>query len=307
MNGRHMENKNRQAPSRIPVRFVDDEGGRGGGDASGGGGRGGGELTPEEIGEQSIYEGETDAQRRIDRGAEEDSEAGREGADDADTAGGPNPSDLPRNRTDLDTTPQHDRGGDRNAADDHASSSSGASSPREAGVASGPVMAELVATRAELKRVEGELKKLSDERHELADRLARRQADFENYRKRTERERTEAYNRATGEVVGRLLPVLDNLRRALAAEASFESGESDEFGHFLRGVELIEKQLAGVLEGLGVETVPTVGYRFDPHIHEAVVTEETTEYEPDTVMEEMRRGYRLGDKLIRPAMVKVSK
>lgn len=302
MNGRHMENKNRQAPNRIPVRFVDEDG------AADQGREGGGdELTPEEIGEQSIYEGETDAQRRIDRGEEKDSEGGRESADDADTAGGPHPSDLPRNNTDLDTTRQHDRG-DRKASDaDDASSSSGAASPREAGVASGPVMAELVATRAELKRVEGELKKLTDERHELNDRLARRQADFENYRKRTERERTEAYNRATGEVVSRLLPVLDNLRRALAAEESFESGESDEFGHFLRGVELIEKQLAGVLEGLGVEPVPTVGEKFDPHIHEAVVTEETDEYEPDTVMEEMRRGYRLGDKLIRPAMVKVSK
>jgi molecular chaperone GrpE len=294
-----MENKNRQAPSRIPVRFVDDEG-KGGG-AAPAGGEGAGELTPEEIGEQSIYEGETDAQRRIDRGREEDSEGGKERADDADAAGGPKTSDLPRHHNDLDTTEQHERG------DNSASSASGSSSPREAGSASGPVMAELVATRAELKRVETELKKLADERHELNDRLARRQADFENYRKRTERERTEAYNRATGDVVGRLLPVLDNLRRALDAEGSFESGESAEFVHFLRGVELIEKQLAGVLEGLGVEPVPTVGQRFDPHIHEAVVTEETDEFEPDTVMEEMRRGYRLGDKLIRPAMVKVSK
>lgn len=296
MNGRHMANKNTQPPNRIPVRFVDSDDGRGGGD----------ELTPEEIGEQSIYEGETEVRQRIDRGEEQDTEGGKERADEADAAGGPDPSELPRSRTDLDTTPPHDRG-DRKAAHSANASSPGPATPREADRSAGPVMAELVATRAELKRVEAELKKLSDEQHDLTDRLARRQADFENYRKRTERERTEAYNRATGEVVGRLLPVLDNLRRALDAEGSFESGESAEFVHFLRGVELIEKQLAGVLEGLGVEPVPTVGQRFDPHIHEAVVTEETDEFEPDTVMEEMRRGYRLGDKLIRPAMVKVSK
>jgi molecular chaperone GrpE len=294
-----MANKNTQPPSRIPVRFVD-------GDDERGAEPQGDELTPEEIGEQSSYEGETEVRQRIDRGEEQDTEGGKERADDADAAGGPDPSDLPRSRTDLDTTPRHDRG-DKKASPADNASSSGAPTPREADRAAGPVMAELVATRAELKRVEAELKKLSDERHDLTDRLARRQADFENYRKRTERERTEAYNRATGEVVGRLLPVLDNLRRALDAEASFESGESAEFGHFLRGVGLIEKQLAGVLEGLGVEPVPTVGHRFDPHIHEAVVTEETDEFEPDTVMEEMRRGYRLGDKLIRPAMVKVSK
>lgn len=293
-----MENKNRQAPSRIPVRFVDDEGARGSNESPGGG-----ELTPEEIGEQSIYEGETDAQRRIDRGQEQGSEGGRENADDADVAGGPKPGDLPRNKSDLDTTPQHEPAPDRKASD--TENAAGASNSGAA--ASGPVMAELVATRSELKRVEAELKKLSDERGELNNQLARRQADFENYRKRTERERTEAYNRATGEVVSRLLPVLDNLRRALDAEGSFESAESAEFAHFLRGVELIEKQLAGVLEGLGVEAVPTVGQKFDPHIHEAVVTEESAELEPDTVMEEMRRGYRLGDKLIRPAMVKVSK
>jgi molecular chaperone GrpE len=71
-------------------------------------------------------------------------------------------------------------------------------------------------------------------------------------------------------------------------------------------VELINKQLDEVLESLGVEAVPAQGARFDPHLHEAVVTEPTSEYEPDTVIQEMVRGYRLGDKLLRPAMVKVS-
>jgi molecular chaperone GrpE len=167
------------------------------------------------------------------------------------------------------------------------------------GETGGPDRAELVATRAELKRVEAE-------NAELKDQLTRRQADFENYRKRVERERTETYNRVNADVATKLLPVLDNLKRALEAESSVESSESDEFRHFLSGVDLIYKQLNGVLDAMGVKPVPAVGEQFDPHIHEAVVTEATDDYEPDTVMQEIVAGYRLGDKLIRPALVKVA-
>jgi molecular chaperone GrpE len=170
---------------------------------------------------------------------------------------------------------------------------------RGSGDLGGPLVAELVATRAELKRVEGEVA-------DLKDRLARRQADFENYRKRVERERSETYERVVAEIAAKLLPVLDNLKRALDTEASMEAGESDEFRHFLSGVDLIFKQLSGVIEALGVKPVLSVGERFDPHIHEAVVSEPTDEHEPDTVMEEIIRGYRMGDKLIRPALVKVA-
>ena len=104
----------------------------------------------------------------------------------------------------------------------------------------------------------------------------------------------------------KLLPVSDNLKRALETESSVEAAESDEFRHFLSGVDLIWKQLNGVLEALGVKPIPAVGEQFDPHVHEAVVTEATDEYEPDTVMQEIVAGYRLGDKLIRPALVKVA-
>ena len=166
-------------------------------------------------------------------------------------------------------------------------------------LAGGPEKAELIATRAELKRIEAE-------NADLKDRLARRQADFENYRKRVERERSETYNRVVGDVAAKLLPVLDNLKRALDAEASVESAESDEFRHFLSGVDLIYKQLNGVLEAFGVKPIAAVGENFDPHIHEAVVTEATDDYEPDTVIQEIVAGYRLGDKLIRPALVKVA-
>jgi len=163
----------------------------------------------------------------------------------------------------------------------------------------GPDMAELIATRAELKRVEAE-------NAELKNSLARRQADFENYRKRVDRERSETYNRVVADIAEKLLPVSDNLKRALETEASVEAAESDEFRHFLSGVDLIWKQLNGVLDALGVKPIVAVGEPFNPHLHEAVVTEASDEYEPDTVIQEIRSGYRLGDKLIRPALVKVS-
>jgi molecular chaperone GrpE len=173
-------------------------------------------------------------------------------------------------------------------------------SPGEAAPSTGgPEVAELVATRAELKRLEGEVK-------DLRDSLARRQADFENYRKRMERERSETYNRVVADIAAKLLPVLDNLKRALETEASIEASESDEFRHFLSGVDLIYKQLNGVLDALGVKPVLAEGERFDPHLHEAVVTEATDDYEPDTVIQEIVRGFRMGDKLIRPALVKVA-
>ena len=163
----------------------------------------------------------------------------------------------------------------------------------------GPEKAELIATQSELKRIEAE-------NAELKDLLARRQADFENYRKRVERERSETYNRVVADVAAKLLPVVDNLKRALEAEASVEAAESDEFRHFLSGVDLINKQLNGVLDALGIKPVAAVGEQFNPHVHEAVVTEPTDDYAPDTVMQELVTGYRLGDKLIRPALVKVA-
>ena len=163
----------------------------------------------------------------------------------------------------------------------------------------GPDLAELVASRAELKRLQTAL----DEAREGS---ARRQADFENYRKRIERERGEAHQRVVGDVARKLLPVVDNLARALDAEKTVQSSESKEFRHFLHGVELITRQLNDVLESLGIQPIASIGERFDPHIHEAVVTEPSDKYDPDTVTEELARGYRIGDRLLRPAMVKVA-
>jgi molecular chaperone GrpE len=288
----NMSDKNKRKPNRIPIHFADGEEQKGSdGESPEVTGEGG--LTPEEIGRESAYEDATEVERRINRGGEQDTQAGRERADGDDIAGGPNPSELPRSRQDQDTTVSHAGDGKKSGG-------------VEAGAASGPALAELLATRSELRRVEAELKKLSEEKLEWTEKVTRLQADFDNFRKRTERERSETYSRALGEVVSRLLPVLDNLQRALEAERLVEAKETKEFRHFLHGVELINRQLGGVLESLGVEIVPTVGELFDPHIHEAVATEETDESAPDTIIQEMQRGYRLGDKLLRPAMVKVA-
>ena len=172
-------------------------------------------------------------------------------------------------------------------------------SPAASDAEGGPAVAELVATRAELKRLQNALT-------EAQEAVLRRQADFENYRKRVERERGETHHRLVGDLAKKLLPVVDNLSRALDAERSVETSESPEFRHFLHGVELINKQLAEVLESFGVEPIAAVGERFDPHVHEAVVTEASDKHEPDTVIEELARGYRIGDRLLRPSMVKVA-
>lgn len=285
-----MADKKRTTPNRIPIHFADEEASDlqdNDTDAPDGEGSG---LTPEEIGRASSYEDETEVKRRIDRGAEREEATGQ--ADDADSAGGPSHDELPERREDSDTA-----GRTSHAASSAGSAGSGEDESRQA--AKGPALAELLATRSELKRVEAA-------RAELQETLARRQADFENYRKRIERERSETYNRVVGDVVSKLLPVLDNLRRALDAEASMRATESEEFRHFLSGVELIDKQLRDVLEGLGLQPVEAVGQPFDPHVHEAVATEPSEDYEPDTVVQELVRGYRLGEKLLRPAIVKVA-
>ena len=303
-----MNNKS-QTPGRIPVRFVDDEPDEDLAAIPDQDDTDDGELTPGELGRASSYDDATDMQRRVDRGQEQDSAEGREEADTEDVAGGPRNSDLPQNRDNQDTTRQ---------ASDSSSEPRGAHlmptaaarpEPARGGAGGGSslaMQAEVLAAQAELGMVESELKKAVAERQELQETLARRQADFDNYRKRIERERVETYQRAVGEVVMQLLPVVDNLRRAIDTESNVKAEESEEFRHFLHGVDLINKQLNGVLENLGLELVATAGQPFDPHVHEAIATELSETLPPDTVIQEVVRGYRLGDKLLRPALVKVS-
>jgi molecular chaperone GrpE len=287
-----MADKGGRKPNRIPVRFVGDEGKK---PEAGEGAEG---LTPDELGRQSSYDDADEMGRRIEGGEQQETGEGV-----GDTPGSTDPSELPRSRDEQDTTASHT---DPEGQGGGGASGTASEPTRRAAENAGPALAELLAMRSELKRLEAEAKQFADERQDLLDKLARRSADFDNFRKRTERERSETYQRAVGEVVRRLLPVLDNLQRALDAERVIEVKESEEFRHFLHGVELINRQLGGVLEGLGIEVIPTVGELFDPHFHEAVATEATDKVVPDTITQEMQRGYRLGDKLLRPAMVKVA-
>jgi len=142
-----------------------------------------------------------------------------------------------------------------------------------------------------------EVEKLKAERDQLIDRLARLQAEFENARKRSERERAEFRDYATGNVVEQFLPVVDNFSLALKATGSAEQLRS--------GVELIVKQMEEVLRQLQVTPVPAVGEEFDPRVHEALGSVEREDMPDHFVAEEIRRGYRVRDRLLRPAMVRI--
>jgi molecular chaperone GrpE len=143
-----------------------------------------------------------------------------------------------------------------------------------------------------------EFEQLKAERDQLLDRLARLQAEFENARKRSERERAEFRDYATGNVVEQFLPVLDHFELALKASGSVEQVRS--------GVELIVKQMGEVLRQLQVTPVPAIGEPFDPRVHEALGTVERDDIPDHYVAEEVRRGYRLRERLLRPAMVRVA-
>jgi len=146
---------------------------------------------------------------------------------------------------------------------------------------------------------EGEFDKLKAERDGLLDRLARLQAEFENARKRSAREQQEFREYALADAVKALLPTLDSFERALKTNA----GDKTEFRD---GVELIYKQLQDALVKLGLRPIPAKGEPFDPHLHQAIEMVDTGEAEDHHVLEELQRGYKLKDRLLRPSMVKVA-
>ena len=160
--------------------------------------------------------------------------------------------------------------------------------------------AEAAQERAESAEVvnRSEFEQLRAERDQLVDRLARLQAEFENARKRSERERTEYRDYATGSVVEQFLPVLDNFELALKAAGTAEQLRS--------GVELIVKQMEAILGQMQVNAVPAVGSEFDPRHHEALGTVEREDIPDQHVAEEIRRGYKLRERLLRPALVRVA-
>jgi molecular chaperone GrpE len=143
-----------------------------------------------------------------------------------------------------------------------------------------------------------ETAKLRQEIAELRDRSVRTLADFDNYRKRAERERQEMKKYALIEPVRELLTVADNLDLALSAQGSAED--------LKRGVEMIHRQMTELLRRFGAVEVPAVGQPFDPTLHEAVSREESRDVKVPTVVAELRRGYKMHDRLVRPSMVKVA-
>ena len=141
---------------------------------------------------------------------------------------------------------------------------------------------------------------IEKERDTLKEQLLRAVADFDNYRKRIERERRELSDYAATDVLLELLPIIDNFERALQAPAGADEP-------FKKGVELIHKQMLDLLRKRGVTLIDALGADFDPNVHQAVIHEPSDEHREGEVMQELQRGYKLGDRLLRPAMVKVAK
>ena len=154
-----------------------------------------------------------------------------------------------------------------------------------------PVINESDAAQIELDQVKGE-------RDQLLDRLARLQAEFDNARKREAKERADTRDYTISNTVEPFLGVMDNFQLALKANGSVEQLRS--------GVELILKQMEDALKGLNVVPVESVGAQFDPRVHEALGSIETKEFPDHQVLEEIRRGYKIREKLLRPAMVKIA-
>jgi molecular chaperone GrpE len=142
---------------------------------------------------------------------------------------------------------------------------------------------------------------LQKERDDLYDRLLRKTAEFDNFRKRVERDRKEMIDWAAADVIGDLLSIVDDFDRALAAEAPPEAQG------YKSGLELIQRQLAELLKKRGVTPVEALGADFDPHLHQAVAYEEVPGAREGEVVGVMAKGYKLGDRLLRPALVKVAK
>src|SRR6266404_4038729 len=154
------------------------------------------------------------------------------------------------------------------------------------------------AVTGEMSAPESELQKVKAERDSLLDRLARAQAEFENARRRAVKEQQDFRDYAAADAIKPLLPVIDSFERALQVKS--------DSGDFRSGVELIYKQLQDALAKMGVRPIPAKGEPFDPRVHEAIEMVESTDAPDHEVLEELQRGYKFKDRLLRPAMVKVA-
>lgn len=149
---------------------------------------------------------------------------------------------------------------------------------------------------------EGKLGEYEDRCTAYEDELLRQRAEFENYRKRTGRERIESAGRASASLIKRLIPIIDDFDRAIAAALLDEAA-----GKYAEGLVMIRARFMKALEDEGVTEIESQGLPFDPNIHEAVMQEPSDKYDDEHVIEELRKGYMLGDMVLRPAMVKISR
>lgn len=155
---------------------------------------------------------------------------------------------------------------------------------------------------AQLEAIAAERDRLAAANEELKDRLLRRQADFENFRRRVERERMEFFEYAAMGSIRALLPVLDDFERALAAAPGKDTPPED----YVKGIKMIYRRFSDELKKLGLEPIESVGKPFDPNVHHAIETVPTEEAEDHTVLEELQKGYNFKGKLLREAMVRVA-
>lgn len=151
---------------------------------------------------------------------------------------------------------------------------------------------------ASLDAVIAERDRLVEEKNDLMDRLLRRQAEFDNFRRRAERERAETLEYANADTVRAILPILDDFERALKVECTGKE--------YARGMELIYQRLLDALKKLGLEPISAKGLKFDPNLHHAVDMVETDDMEDHTVLDEYQQGYNFRGRPLRPAMVKVA-
>lgn len=149
--------------------------------------------------------------------------------------------------------------------------------------------------------LEAELKQSKDQANEYFTHLQRLQADFDNYRKRTQKEKEETVKYAAERIVEAMLPILDNFERAINSTRT-----NQDFNAFSQGVEMIFKQMQNTLAKEGLTAIEAVGQTFDPNLHEAVLQVDSEDYPENTVVEELQKGYYLKEKVLRPSMVKVS-
>ena len=190
--------------------------------------------------------------------------------------------------------------GKKNADEESVKESGAAAQDMEPARETEPIQ-ETASARDAAQMTEDELEKLKAKAEEYYGQLQRLQADFDNYRKRTQKEKADLILFATERLIRDLLPVLDNMERAVEA-----AGKNQDFAAFSQGVDMIFRQVREVLGKEGLKPMEVVGRPFDPNLHEAVLRVDSEEHEENVIVEEVQKGYFLKEKVLRPGMVAVS-